>query len=89
MSIRHTVGGAQKVEHYEIASYGTIAALAKQLGYNDALPLLLETLEEEKKTDQLLTEIAERINAEGSGAEANDQDEEVATPKKGSKTKAA
>jgi hypothetical protein len=41
------IGGAQKVEHYEIASYGTIAALAKQLGYKDALPLLLETLEEE------------------------------------------
>ncbi|WP_312368127.1 ferritin-like domain-containing protein [Stenotrophomonas sp.] len=52
------IGGAQKVEHYEIASYGTIAALAKQLGYNDALPLLLETLEEEKATDEKLTMLA-------------------------------
>ncbi|NIJ86124.1 ferritin-like metal-binding protein YciE [Xanthomonas arboricola] len=52
------IGGAQKVEHYEIASYGTIAALAKQLGYKDALPLLLETLEEEKATDEKLTILA-------------------------------
>jgi len=52
------IGGAQKVEHYEIASYGTIAALAMQLGYKDAVPLLLETLEEEKATDQKLTLLA-------------------------------
>ncbi|AOD16091.1 ferritin-like domain-containing protein [Xanthomonas fragariae] len=54
------IGGAQKVEHYEIASYGTIAAMAKQLGYADALPLLLATLEEEKATDQKLTSLAEQ-----------------------------
>ncbi|OUL16239.1 hypothetical protein B0X78_04765 [bacterium AM6] len=52
------IGGAQKVEHYEIASYGTIAVLAKQLGYKDAVPLLLETLEEEKATDEKLTLLA-------------------------------
>src|SRR5690606_34378441 len=54
------IGGAQKVEHYEIAAYGTLAALAKQLGYKDALPLILETLEEEKATDQKLTLLAEQ-----------------------------
>jgi len=54
------IGGAQKVEHYEIASYGTLAALAKQLGYKDALPLILETLEEEKATDEKLTLLAEQ-----------------------------
>lgn len=54
------IGGAQRVEHYEIAAYGTLAALAKQLGYKDALPLILETLEEEKSTDAKLTELAER-----------------------------
>ncbi|WP_311239082.1 MULTISPECIES: ferritin-like domain-containing protein [unclassified Xanthomonas] len=54
------IGGAQKVEHYEIASYGTIAAMAKQLGYSDALPLLLATLEEEKATDEKLTLLAEQ-----------------------------
>ncbi|MBN6151029.1 ferritin-like domain-containing protein [Xanthomonas sp. AmX2] len=54
------IGGAQKVEHYEIASYGTLAAIAKQLGYKDALRLLLETLEEEKSTDEKLTLLAEQ-----------------------------
>lgn len=53
------IGGAQKVEHYEIASYGTLCALAKQLGYADALPLLQATLKEEKATDEKLTMIAE------------------------------
>ncbi|MCR6661624.1 MAG: ferritin-like domain-containing protein [Luteimonas sp.] len=53
------IGGAQKVEHYEIAAYGTLAALAKQLGYKDALPLILETLKEEKATDEKLTVLAE------------------------------
>ncbi|APP79276.1 YciE/YciF ferroxidase family protein [Xanthomonas hortorum] len=54
------IGGAQKVEHYEIASYGTIAAIAKQLGYSDAITLLLATLEEEKATDEKLTLLAEQ-----------------------------
>ncbi|CTP88717.1 hypothetical protein XTPLMG728_1995 [Xanthomonas translucens pv. poae] len=54
------IGGAQKVEHYEIASYGTLAAMAKQLGKTDALKLLLETLEEEKSTDEKLTMLAEQ-----------------------------
>ncbi|WP_017910117.1 YciE/YciF ferroxidase family protein [Xanthomonas sp. SHU 199] len=54
------IGGAQKVEHYEIASYGTLAAMAKQLGMDDALSLLLETLNEEKSTDEKLTLLAEQ-----------------------------
>lgn len=54
------IGGAQKVEHYEIASYGTLSALAKQLGYKDALPLLQATLKEEKATDEKLTMLAEQ-----------------------------
>lgn len=53
------IGGAQKVEHYEIASYGTLCALARQLGYDDAVKLLLLTLEEEKATDEKLTGLAE------------------------------
>ena len=52
------IGGAQKVEHYEIAAYGTLCALARQLGYRDALPLLEATLEEEKATDRKLTLLA-------------------------------
>jgi len=53
------IGGAQKVEHYEIASYGTLCALAKQLGLDDAVPLLEATLKEEKATDEKLTRLAE------------------------------
>ncbi|WP_374012578.1 ferritin-like domain-containing protein [Pseudoxanthomonas koreensis] len=63
------IGGAQKVEHYEIASYGTLAALAKQLGYKDALKLLLETLEEEKATDEKLTVLAEQGGNQRAAAE--------------------
>ena len=50
---------AQKVEHYEIASYGCLCTWAKELGHEDALDLLQETLDEEKETDQKLTELAE------------------------------
>jgi ferritin-like metal-binding protein YciE len=50
---------AQKVEHYEIAAYGSLCQLAKTMGENDVADLLGQTLEEEKQTDQLLTELAE------------------------------
>ncbi|WP_229311879.1 YciE/YciF ferroxidase family protein [Larkinella rosea] len=53
------ISAAQKVEHYEIASYGTLRTLANVLGYPQAVDLLEQTLAEEKKTDVLLTEIAE------------------------------
>ena len=53
------VAGAQIIEHYEIAGYGTAAAHAKQLGKQEDLQLLLQSLEEEKRTDQLLTQLAE------------------------------
>ena len=49
---------AQKVEHYEIAGYGSLVALAKQLGHDQAASLLAETLAEEKETDQKLNEVA-------------------------------
>jgi len=65
---------AQAVEHYEIARYGTLKTWARQLGYEDAAKLLEQTLEEEKKTDALLSQIAEQINTEGSeGAAESDQ----------------
>ncbi|NLC59927.1 MAG: ferritin-like domain-containing protein [Gammaproteobacteria bacterium] len=53
------IGSAQKVEHYEIAAYGTLCAMAKQLGYKDALRLLKTSLDEEKATDGKLTMLAE------------------------------
>jgi uncharacterized protein (TIGR02284 family) len=58
----------QKVEHYEIASYGGMVSLAKTLGYTEAAGLLSMTLDEEKAADELLTEIAENnVNYEASG----------------------
>ena len=78
---------AQAVEHYEIARYGTLKTWATQLGYNDAAKLLDETLQEEKKTDQLLSQIAERINVEGSEEDADGAEAEA--PKRRSKAKKA
>lgn len=53
------IAASQKVEHYEIATYGTLAAFAKVLNQKAALKNLLKTLEEEKKCDELLTSIAD------------------------------
>lgn len=53
------ISACQKVEHYEIASYGTLKTLAGVLGYSEAVELLDATLQEEKKTDELLTQVAE------------------------------
>jgi ferritin-like metal-binding protein YciE len=61
------IAAAQKVEHYEIATYGTLRSLAGTLGFTEAQSLLEETLNEEKETDVLLTELAENsINEEAS-----------------------
>jgi ferritin-like metal-binding protein YciE len=69
------IGAAQKVEHYEIAAYGTLATYAEILGYEDAKELLGQSLEEEKLTDEKLTEIASQINFE---AASMDEEEEAA-----------
>lgn len=55
------IGAAQKVEHYEIASYGTLAAWARQMNHEEAAELLEETLEEEKAADKKLTSVGESI----------------------------
>jgi ferritin-like metal-binding protein YciE len=54
------IGAAQKMEHFEIACYGTAVRMTEDLGMTQAAELLRQTLEEEKKTDQLLTELAEQ-----------------------------
>src|ERR1700712_93925 len=54
------VAGMQRIEHYEIAAYGTDVTLAKALGEQEAVKLLSETLEEEKQTDLKLTEVTEQ-----------------------------
>jgi ferritin-like metal-binding protein YciE len=64
------VSAAQTVEHYEIARYGTLKRWAEQLGLDEAAGLLEETLEEEKNTDEALTELAEAtINEHAQAAE--------------------
>ena len=61
----------QKVEHYEIAGYGSLVALAKQLGQDEVASLLAQTLEEEKATDQKLTQLAlEVANKDAQGGQA-------------------
>ena len=78
------IGAAQRVEHYEIAVYGTLATFAKLLGREEDADLLGQTLDEEKEADEMLTDIAEStINAEAS--EAKESEEEEATPSKKSK----
>lgn len=57
------IAAAQKVEHYEIAAYGTLCAYAERLGMREMKDLLRQTLEEEKATDERLTQTAQKINA--------------------------
>src|ERR1700709_2421981 len=63
------ISAAQKVEHYEIASYGTLKTLATTLGFTEAASLFGETLEEEKTADSLLTQVAENYVNEAALAE--------------------
>jgi ferritin-like metal-binding protein YciE len=64
------IGAAQRVEHYEIAGYGTARAFAELLGENEHVSLIEQTLEEEKQTDGKLTQLAEQINSvAGQGSE--------------------
>lgn len=58
------ISAAQRVEHYEIAGYGCVAAYADLLGEDEAASLLRATLDEEKTTDEKLTELARKINVE-------------------------
>src|ERR1700724_3697967 len=61
------IGAAQRVEHYEIAGYGTVRSMAETLGESNHVSLLEETLEEEKETDEKLSELAEQINNQANG----------------------
>ncbi len=68
------ISAAQRVEHYEIAAYGTLIEFAKLLGESEHVDLLEQTLQEEKETDQKLTELAKTINQEAiSGSEADEE----------------
>jgi ferritin-like metal-binding protein YciE len=74
------IGAAQRVEHYEIAAYGTAIAFAELLGEKDHVTLLQETLNEEKETDEKLTELATEVNAEAKEMSA-EQEEDRPAPK--------
>jgi ferritin-like metal-binding protein YciE len=64
------LAAAQAVEHYEISRYGTLRTWAEELGLNDAVKLLQETLDEEEATDEALTELAEQVVNQEAQAEA-------------------
>jgi ferritin-like metal-binding protein YciE len=66
------ISAAQRVEHYEIAAYGCVRTYATILGEEEAVSLLEKTLQEEKETDEKLTELAENINVEAVGSEKAD-----------------
>src|ERR1700690_1581706 len=77
------VGAAQRVEHYEMAGYGTVSAFAEELGEFEHASLLNKTLEEEKAADEKLSKLAGDINAQANqGAETADEDEKPAAKKK-------
>jgi len=72
------IGALQRVEHYEISAYGTVATLAEAMGENDIHELLAETLQEEKATDQRLTEVSMTVNSEAleEGQEEEEEEDE-------------
>ena len=79
------IGAAQRVEHYEIAAYGTVCEFAQILGESEQESLLRETLQEEKETDEKLTELAKEINSQANdeaGGEEETQDRPRATSSK-------
>lgn len=72
------IGAAQRVEHYEIAAYGTVRTFADLLGEDEAVELLQQTLDEEGETDKELSELAEGIVNEEALIQ-NEKEKEVAT----------
>ena len=80
------IGAAQRVEHYEIAAYGTVCAFAEELGESEQNSLLNETLQEEKETDEKLTQLAQQINPQANeGAEQEESEQEASASKKKSR----
>jgi ferritin-like metal-binding protein YciE len=73
------IAAAQRVEHYEIAGYGTVKTYADLLGEEEAVQLLDETLQEESETDEKLTELAKSINAEAKEGEEKEEETPAAS----------
>jgi len=74
------ISAAQRVEHYEIAAYGTVCAYAELLGESDHAALLRQTLDEEKETDEKLTELSKKINVAATQDASDDQPETKRRP---------
>ena len=81
------IAAAQRMEHYEIAAYGTVATLAEAMGQAEIQQLLGQTLQEEKETDQLLTGVSQAVNT-AALAEVEEEDEDEEAPKKSAKKSA-
>jgi ferritin-like metal-binding protein YciE len=73
----YLIGAAQRVEHYEIAAYGTARSFAETIGEDEVAELLQETLDEEGETDKKLTTIAAAVNEEASESEEGEEEEEA------------
>lgn len=71
------IGAAQRVEHYEIAGYGTVRTLAQLLGKDEHVTLLEQTLGEEKQTDERLTHLAGNINSQAAGSSSEEEKSEA------------
>jgi ferritin-like metal-binding protein YciE len=83
------IGALQRVEHYEIAAYGTVATLAEAMGQDEVKELLGETLEEEKETDERLTQVAQSVNSEAlsEGGEEEEGENESSSNGRGSNSR--
>src|SRR6202050_5024074 len=79
------ISAAQRVEHYEIAGYGTVVAYANLLGESEQASLLRETLEEEKETDEKLTELAKEINVQAQQGDSETEEEDQPRDKRKSR----
>jgi len=85
------IAAAQKVEHYEISGYGTLRTIAERLGQDEVAQLLAETLEEEKKADELLTSVAQsplESTSESADEEGGESEEMSSTPPRSRSTTA-
>lgn len=77
------IAAAQKVEHYEIASYGTVSTWAELCGNEDAAELLQETLDEETEADHKLTELAENlVNPAAEEGKGEEEEKTIASSRK-------
>jgi ferritin-like metal-binding protein YciE len=83
------ISAAQRVEHYEIAAYGSVIAFAKVLGENEAASILKQTLQEEKETDAKLTKLSGRINADAAGSGESDEEDDELRKTPAAKSKSA